>query len=996
MSTEITINQDIVEINVTEEVITIEAPSGAYPLPSLVNSVFGRVGNVVAQEGDYTLTQIGDVTLTSPSNGQVLKYNGTAWVNSSDTDTGLTSVGLSMPSAFSVANSPLTANGTLSVTGAGTTAQYVRGDGTLATFPTLTGFVPYTGATADVDLGTFNLTADVITGATGSFASNGGSNTFAINHSSGSGIALNITKGGNGEGLYINKTSGSGNAATIIGTLNATTLVKSGGTSSQYLMADGSVSTLTNPVTGTGTTNTLPKFTGASTIGNSNVSDSGTLITLGSNTTISSGGLGIGTSSLGGTNGIINILKTITGATSSNSIQSAGTIQSDVTSGATYFNTFSSTQATSFTLGTLTHYFANQGTFGAGSVVTNQTAFLADATLIGATNNYGFRGQIPSGTNRWNIYMDGTANNYMAGGLGIGSTNLTGVSLNIAKNITGATTAWAVLQQAIVQSDANTNVFGFSNQINTQATSFTLSQYIHYNATQGTIGAGSSVTTQTGFNVSPSIIGGTINFGFRGSIPSGSNRWNLYMDGTAANYLAGNLLLNTTTDAGFRLDVNGTTRFIGTASSDTAPLGSELAAVTGTGTNWTLAGTNLNVGGYTHTVGSVVPLTTVLAAVNGTYYQIAYTITGRTTGSITINYGGAAVGGLTATGTTGPLASSTAVLTITPTTDFNGTVVLSIKTIGTSSPSSTFSTSASTSNIEVRASSSSNNTFIGLQTGRRNTTGTSNTFIGVIAGRENTTGSENTFIGAGSGQINTIASGNTFVGANTGANNIGTNNAFFGTNSGLNNTTGSSNTFLGRSAGITNTTGGNNTFVGRESGNKNTTGNANTFVGLSAGQENTTGTGNVVVGMIAGQLNTTGNDNSVVGYLALNANVGGSLNSVFGRDAGRYIANKSTAATVLNNSIMIGYRTSPLADSQTNQIVIGHDAIGLGSNTTVIGNSSTTITGLYGNIRLVSGMGTAPASATATGTTGDIAVTAGFIYVCTATNTWVRTALTTW
>jgi hypothetical protein len=113
--------------------------------------------------------------------------------------------------------------------------------------PSITGLVPYTGATANVNLGTFDLTADVITGATGSFASSGGSDTFAINHSSGSGIALNITKGGNGEGLYINKTSGSGNAATIIGTLNATTLVKSGGTSSQFLMADGSVNTSVLP-----------------------------------------------------------------------------------------------------------------------------------------------------------------------------------------------------------------------------------------------------------------------------------------------------------------------------------------------------------------------------------------------------------------------------------------------------------------------------------------------------------------------------------------------------------------------------------------------------------------------------------------------------------------------------------------------------------------------------------------------------------------------------
>jgi hypothetical protein len=126
----------------------------------------------------------------------------------------------------------------------GNTSQYVRGDGSLATFPSIpsiTGLVPYTGANANVNLGTFDLTADVITGATGSYASSGNGNTLGVTHSSGSGIALNITKGGSGEGLYINKTSGSGNAATIIGTLNATTLVKSGGTSSQFLKADGSI-----------------------------------------------------------------------------------------------------------------------------------------------------------------------------------------------------------------------------------------------------------------------------------------------------------------------------------------------------------------------------------------------------------------------------------------------------------------------------------------------------------------------------------------------------------------------------------------------------------------------------------------------------------------------------------------------------------------------------------------------------------------------------------
>jgi hypothetical protein len=51
----------------------------------------------------------------------------------------VTSVGLTMPAAFSVANSPITSSGDIAVTGAGTVSQYVRGDGSLANFPASTG-----------------------------------------------------------------------------------------------------------------------------------------------------------------------------------------------------------------------------------------------------------------------------------------------------------------------------------------------------------------------------------------------------------------------------------------------------------------------------------------------------------------------------------------------------------------------------------------------------------------------------------------------------------------------------------------------------------------------------------------------------------------------------------------------------------------------------------------------------------------------------------------
>ena len=50
---------------------------------------------------------------------------------------------------------------------------------------------------------------------------------------------------------------------------------------------------------------------------------------------------------------------------------------------------------------------------------------------------------------------------------------------------------------------------------------------------------------------------------------------------------------------------------------------------------------------------------------------------------------------------------------------------------------------------------------------------------------------------------------------------------------------------------------------------------------------------------------------------------------------------------------------------------------------------------VQGNTMSVSGMNTAPASATAAGNEGDIRWTASHVYVCSAPNTWVRAALAT-
>jgi len=248
--------------------------------------------------------------------------------------------------------------------------------------------------------------------------------------------------------------------------------------------------------------------------------------------------VGIGTSSLTGYN--LRVTKNITGATTSYGIANDGVIQSDVTSSASYFFSNASTSASAFTVTNLYHFHTAQGTIGAGSTVTNQTGFFASSQLTGATNNYGFWGNIPAGTNRWNFYAPGTANNHFAGSLGIGTTSLAIYNLRVLKNITGGTTANGITSEGTIQTDVTNNANAFLSSLSTIASSFTLNNLYHFRASQGSFGAGSTVTNQTGFWADSTLVGATNNYAFRGLIPSGTGRWNLFMDGTAENYLAGN------------------------------------------------------------------------------------------------------------------------------------------------------------------------------------------------------------------------------------------------------------------------------------------------------------------------------------------------------------------------------------------------------------------------------------------------------------------------
>lgn len=130
----------------------------------------------------------------------------------------------------------------------------------------------------------------------------------------------------------------------------------------------------------------------------------------------SAGQVGIGGAPAAGNS--VRISKAITGSTNSISLANRATIQPDVTASATMFDTVPATAAnggTPYTITSLNSYSAGQGTFNADSTVTKQFGFIVQSTLVGATNNYGFFSNIPSGTGRWNFYAAGTADNYFAG-----------------------------------------------------------------------------------------------------------------------------------------------------------------------------------------------------------------------------------------------------------------------------------------------------------------------------------------------------------------------------------------------------------------------------------------------------------------------------------------------------------------------------------------------------------------------------------------------------
>jgi len=141
-----------------------------------------------------------------------------------------------------------------------------------------------------------------------------------------------------------------------------------------------------------------------------------------------------------------------------------------------------------------------------------------------------------------------------------------------------------------------------------------------------------------------------------------------------------------------------------------------------------------------------------------------------------------------------------------------------------------------------------------------------------------------------------------------------------------------------------------NSVVGGSAFVNNTKGYENSVHGFSAMQGNTLGYQNAAFGNLSLYTNSTGYQNSCFGFMAGFYNITGYQNIFIGRNSGNYLANGITHHENGNNSIFIGDSCRANADSETNQIIIGSGAIGNGSNTVTVGNTSIIKTVLRGNV----------------------------------------------
>jgi hypothetical protein len=245
----------------------------------------------------------------------------------------------------------------------------------------------------------------------------------------------------------------------------------------------------------------------------------------------------------------LRVNKSLTGATSTFGVVSSGTTQSDSTAEARMFSATGSTAASAFSLNILYGYLATQGTIGAGSIVNTNYGFHAGTALTGATNNFGFYGNIAAPTA--GITTTGTISTISSSGTTVtvshnaitytnGQTVTIAATANATALVSGATATILTVgttDYTLIGAASNTVGVSFTaTGAGTGTGTVTLNIQGSGKTVAGAASGSFTYTTTTSQTFAAvTVLTGTVTV---------STRFNLYMNGTAANYLGGDTIVN--------------------------------------------------------------------------------------------------------------------------------------------------------------------------------------------------------------------------------------------------------------------------------------------------------------------------------------------------------------------------------------------------------------------------------------------------------------------
>jgi hypothetical protein len=240
---------------------------------------------------------------------------------------------------------------------------------------------------------------------------------------------------------------------------------------------------------------------------------------------------------------------------------------------------------------------------------------------------------------------------------------------------------------------------------------------------------------------------------------------------------------------------------------------------------------------------------------------------------------------------------------------------------------------------------------------------------------------------------------------------------FAGVNAGNSSLTSGDNTGVGYGSLYGLTSGFWNTGVGSQSLTAVTTGASNTGIGVSAMVSMQSGARNTAVGQSAMNNAVDSSNNAAFGYHSLSAlHTGGDANNTAVGYHSLHSLYEGTGNTALGgysgepmtygfNGTFLGYNSGPTVDGLTNSTAVGYNSHVATSNSLVLGGtgddavkvgigttSPTHALDVNGNTIRVRQDRT-PASSSEACLKGEMAWDGSYLYICVATNTWKRTAL---